>query len=716
MGQIESSPPSSGIRCRGHKNAINKVAVFRTRAGGIRVASASDDETLRVWDGLSGECVAILKGHTNSVCAVACYDVNGFPRIASGSGDRTVRVWNLGRCLAVLRGHKAVVWTLSTYRVGHNLTRIVSGSQDKTVRIWDGVNGDSLFLLDGQGAPVTTLACHDQRVFSGGADGSLLVWDGETGRSLDRKKVDGTLSVLLRFGDSVASGSDDFVARIWRRDEEEAVLLVGHTDAIRCIACLEPTMIATGSADTTVLLWDSDSTAAPRRILPHSGSVEAVVCYSVDAPRVASACSDGTVRIWDGECGTLLAKREGHRDFVGSIVTFDASPAERHGPIVVATGSDDATVRLWTFDEDLRSEADVSLETVATEIEEGRLSGGSHALVDALRDLDEFLIGRVQVKRKVAVFVRRALTTTHRILNEDLNTIIEGPPGTGKTQIARRLYYVLNAMGFVREGAVLDDVSNCSKRLLLLDDVASCSCTRQEMERVLEVEQRPSSTYLRTPRTVVIAVGEPDQVSDFLGAEDALWRFQTQFIIDDFSPAELESVFRVQLGRLGWRIAERTTLRGLFNRHSGMFARHPFCNGAGTETLAHWTTTLLKSQGKKSKTVCRADLELTIDVMRGAAPPILMKKTIGFSNPDNVAVQRAQAAAAPYRNAAKSATPPPPPPQSITTPAETASSVRFDESTQQLPHRAARAGDAARTVLLLGACLLPCILIFIRLM
>ena len=52
------------------------------------------DETVRIWDAMSGECVHELKGHSevNSVC----YSPDG-KTLASGSDDDTVRIWDAMR-------------------------------------------------------------------------------------------------------------------------------------------------------------------------------------------------------------------------------------------------------------------------------------------------------------------------------------------------------------------------------------------------------------------------------------------------------------------------------------------------------------------------------------------------------------------------------------------------------------------------------------------
>jgi hypothetical protein len=58
---------------------------------GERIASGSEDKTVRLWDVNSGKEIAPFKGHESSVWSVA-FSPDG-NRIASGSDDKTVRIW-----------------------------------------------------------------------------------------------------------------------------------------------------------------------------------------------------------------------------------------------------------------------------------------------------------------------------------------------------------------------------------------------------------------------------------------------------------------------------------------------------------------------------------------------------------------------------------------------------------------------------------------------
>jgi WD40 repeat protein len=105
---------------------------------GTRIASGSVDESVRVWDAATGQCVSILNGHSNYVSSVS-WSPDG-TRIASGSYDNSVRVWDAatGQCVSTLNGHSDWVNSVSWSPDG---TRIASGSYDKSVRVWDAATG-----------------------------------------------------------------------------------------------------------------------------------------------------------------------------------------------------------------------------------------------------------------------------------------------------------------------------------------------------------------------------------------------------------------------------------------------------------------------------------------------------------------------------------------------------------------------------------------------
>jgi serine/threonine-protein kinase len=118
---------------RGHTGAVRGVCFS---PDGKRLASASGDHMVRVWDARTGQEVWALKGHTSQV-AGACFSPDG-KRLASASYDGTVRVWDWENAQEVLtlrvRGFSGLFVDVCFSPDGR---RLASASEDQMVRLWD---------------------------------------------------------------------------------------------------------------------------------------------------------------------------------------------------------------------------------------------------------------------------------------------------------------------------------------------------------------------------------------------------------------------------------------------------------------------------------------------------------------------------------------------------------------------------------------------------
>ena len=120
---------------RGHSKGVRVVAV--TPDGSCAI-SGSNDNTVRVWDLLTGTQRHVLHGHANGITMVTLTPDGR--RIVSASYDHTIRVWDVerGTAVLVLSGHTNWVNAVAIAPTGQF---VVSVSQDCNLYIWDLNNG-----------------------------------------------------------------------------------------------------------------------------------------------------------------------------------------------------------------------------------------------------------------------------------------------------------------------------------------------------------------------------------------------------------------------------------------------------------------------------------------------------------------------------------------------------------------------------------------------
>ncbi|KAJ5640336.1 uncharacterized protein N7484_008198 [Penicillium longicatenatum] len=323
----------------GHGDSVNSIAWSQD---GRRLASGSDDNTVRIWDPATGQCASILEGHGDSVNSIA-WSQDG-RRLASGSDDNTVRIWDpaTGQCVSTLGGHSESVLSITWSQDG---SRLASGSGDNTVRIWDPATGQCASSLEGHGNSVLSITWSQDgsRLASGSGDNTVRIWDPATGQyaSILEGHSNRVLSIAWsQDGNRLASGSDDKTVRIWDPATGQCVsTLKGHSESVRSITWLQDGRLASGSYDNTVRIWDPATGQCASTLEGHNETVYSIA-WSQDGSQLASGSGDNTVRIWDPATGQCALTLEGHSGLVLSIAwSQDGSR--------LASGSYDNTIRIW---------------------------------------------------------------------------------------------------------------------------------------------------------------------------------------------------------------------------------------------------------------------------------------------------------------------------------------------------------------------------------
>jgi WD40 repeat protein len=311
-----------------------------------RIASASYDSKVTIWDANNGECLQALKRHRDRVTSVAFSQDSTM--LASASYDRTVILWNTsnGKCLQLLKGHHKSV---NSVAFSYDSTRLASASSDRTIRIWDARSGECLQKLQSHLSSVRSVAfsSNSTQLASASWDATIKIWDAESGKCLKtlRGHSDVVCSVAFSHDSTrLASASADNTIRIWdTKSSEQLHTPTGHHSVVCAVAfSYDSSQLVSAFTDGMVRIWDSGSGKCTQTLEGHSERVDSVV-FSHNSIWLASASYDNTVRIWDARNGKCVQKLKDHNSTLNSITAVAFSLDSTR----LASTSDYHRVRIW---------------------------------------------------------------------------------------------------------------------------------------------------------------------------------------------------------------------------------------------------------------------------------------------------------------------------------------------------------------------------------
>lgn len=142
-------------------------------------------------------------------------------------------------------------------------------------------------------------------------------------------------------GRLLASGSDDRTICIWNPSDGTLVRkLEGHSDTVFSVAwSRDGKLLASSSDDEKVILWEATDGTRIRALSGHTSGVVNVT-WLPDNQTLASGGGDKTIRFWNSATGELIYNLEGHNAWIRQLTV---SPNGE----TLASASYDATIRLW---------------------------------------------------------------------------------------------------------------------------------------------------------------------------------------------------------------------------------------------------------------------------------------------------------------------------------------------------------------------------------
>jgi len=329
------------LTLRGHRGWVMAVA---WSPNGKKLASGAMDKEIRIWNPETGRPIGkTLKGHTDGVIALAwepmLADVE-CSRLASASRDGTIRVWDTIRSvqLFLLSGHTKPIRALKWGGCG----LIYSGSVDRSVRAWDVKNQKLFRLMEGHGHWVNSLSMNTEAALRSGPYNHRgeAPTDAEEIRAVCRAKYE---EVTRRAGgELLVSASDDFTLFLWRPLESAKPIarLTGHQQPVNFVSFSPDGLyIASASFDKSVRIWNGLNGKFYAAFRMH---VQAVYqcAWSADSRLLVSSSKDSTIKLWDISKKKMIEDLPGHADEVYAV---DWSPdGER-----VCSGGRDRVLKVW---------------------------------------------------------------------------------------------------------------------------------------------------------------------------------------------------------------------------------------------------------------------------------------------------------------------------------------------------------------------------------
>jgi WD40 repeat protein len=340
------------LTLEGHNQSVQAVSW----ASDNRLASASFDGTVKMWDTSTSHCLSTFSGDESPVSSLGWLRdtklglVLGDGRIETWGttedsnlpppkdGDQPVKEpissfkdtielfkvasWSPQGTLAFavedgsiwirpaisvtqrqpsipLRGTHRGVFALAWSHDG----RIASGARDGTLKIWDTADRTCKLEPGGHSEWVYALAwSHDcQRLASASKENVIKIWETKSGRCTSWIQGQNNLIRSLSWSpDGRLAGADGETIKIWDHITGECLSrLEGHRHQVWSVAWSENgTRLASASRDKTIKIWD---VAGDRKEQPLSGHSQRVkkIAWSADKTKLVSVSEDSTVIVWD---------------------------------------------------------------------------------------------------------------------------------------------------------------------------------------------------------------------------------------------------------------------------------------------------------------------------------------------------------------------------------------------------------------------------------
>jgi WD40 repeat protein len=330
-------PEGRGLFQLHHEGDVNSA---QFTPSGEWIVTASSDQSVRVWDGITGSPKGEPIKHDGAVEA-ALLSPNG-QLIATVIGKRLL-IWEIGmrqRLVHTFEHNQRVTCT----RFSPDGYVVFAGTQDGQVVGHNILTGETVGESIKEDSAIVSIDIgHDgKRLLVATASGSARIWRPAlryaTAECLTHRGA--VESMNLSPDDRLlVTGSTDSKARVWNLRKRTAIELIHGGSVLSTALSPNGTYTLTASADAKTRLWFTDSGQPVHEPVTHE-TVVSNVTFAPSGDFFAIATEDGDAQFWDLSSGHPIGKPMHHGARLSNIeFNYD-------GTKFVTAGMDGA-VQLW---------------------------------------------------------------------------------------------------------------------------------------------------------------------------------------------------------------------------------------------------------------------------------------------------------------------------------------------------------------------------------
>ncbi len=324
-----------------HKDIVNSV-VFSP--DGTRLATASRDETARLWDARTGIALSESMKHEDDVLSVA-FSPDG-TLLATGSKDNSACLWN---------GHNGV-------QIGERIphennvsgalfdvhgTRLATETIDGTTRVWElsQLVSSSAPMLHDAGVADVEFSQDSRLVATGSLDNTAQLWNAHTGLPLGKPMRHEAHVYFVTFSPdarrlvTISNVPGGPTARLWDTTTGNSIgKLIKLGRHIPAVSVPDAHCFAVVSDDNCVRFLDFEAATCVGPEIKHDTQVDYIAGNRNGTCLVTS--SNGTIQMWNPKSGINIGSPL--RPFLVNVYQIAFSPDEKQ----IATLAS-ATVQFW---------------------------------------------------------------------------------------------------------------------------------------------------------------------------------------------------------------------------------------------------------------------------------------------------------------------------------------------------------------------------------